>query len=140
MTWLSTCPTPRMNTSSVVLELPNGTIFGKLYHLSKAELALVTELMEGMTGIGDLLVFLRDLIAYGPECHEAEETERITRLLQTRFADAREAPVAVCRHACEVAPADARPLVEFCAGARYGSNSSCKRLWAARRDNRIRIA
>jgi hypothetical protein len=93
-----------------------------------------------LSGIGDLLAFLRDFIAYGPERYEEEEVERIGVLLGARFAGLQEANAAICRHARRVAPADAQPVVEFLRWRAQRQQVIMQRCLGARRDNRIRVA
>jgi aminoglycoside phosphotransferase (APT) family kinase protein len=93
-----------------------------------------------LAGVGDLLAFLRDFIAYGPERYEAEEIARIEALVGGRFADLKEANAVVCRYARQVAPVDARPLVEFLRWRGLRQQLIMQECLGARRDNRIRLS
>ena len=93
-----------------------------------------------LAGIGDLLAFLRDFIAYGPERYEREEIAHIEAVVGARFTGIKEANAAVCRYAREVAPADARSLVEFLRWRAQRQQLIMQECLGTRRDNRIRLA
>jgi hypothetical protein len=91
-------------------------------------------------GIVDLLAYLRDFIAYGPERYEREEIERIEGIVGARLPTMQEANVAICRYAREVVPADARPVVEFLRWRAQRQQLIMRECLGARKDNRIRLA
>lgn len=93
-----------------------------------------------LAGIGDLLAFLRDFIAYGPERYEREEIARIESLVGVRLSGMKEATAAICRYARDVEAPDARSMVEFLRWRAQRQQLIMQECLGVRRDNRIKLA
>jgi aminoglycoside phosphotransferase (APT) family kinase protein len=66
-----------------------------------------------LSGIADLMAYLRSFVSYGPERYDREYLERAAQVLGRRVSTPDDANDALCAHAREVDVRHARPLVEL---------------------------
>jgi aminoglycoside phosphotransferase (APT) family kinase protein len=105
-----------------------------------AEPGVIAASSYKLRGVVDIMAYLQSFIDYGPERYEREEIEQITAIVHRPVSCAKEATAAICEHARQVTPKNAKPLLEYLLWRAQREQGIMRTSLGDRKDNRIRYA